>query len=161
MLKAARAHGMPMIVTIISAPATTQAIAIQSPPKRTQRMLRRRGSGPIASVSEIAELAAQIVFARGDLAFHRPDPRLEVAEMAPKPGERVVGGGRDTAPEHRLLLAHAERRRPLRQRDRQDDIGECRRHDEKYQRHHEAETDDDALDAEIIGDAGTDAGKKP
>src|ERR1700687_1511525 len=116
MLKAARAQGMPMIVTTISAPATSQAIAIQRPPKRTQRMLRKSGSGPMASASQIAELAAKIVLARGDLSFHRPQPRLEIAEAAPEPCERVVGRGGDTAPERRLLLAHMERRRPLWQR---------------------------------------------
>src|ERR1700688_1110415 len=96
---------MPMIVTTISAPATSQAIAIQRPPKRTQRMLRRSGRGAMASASEVAELGAEVEFARGDLALHLPEPRLDVAKAAPKRGERVVGGGRDAAPECRLLIA--------------------------------------------------------
>src|SRR5258708_3761439 len=82
-LTPARADGTPMIVTTTSAPAKSQAIAIQSPPKTTQRMLRRSGSGPIASASEIAEFAAQIVLARGNLALHRLEPRFEIAEAAP------------------------------------------------------------------------------
>src|SRR5260221_14220763 len=104
MFKAARAQGMPMIVTTISNPAISQAIAIQIPPKTTQRMLRRSGSGPIACASEIAEFAAQIEFARSDLMLHRPEPPLEIAEAASQRGERVVGRGRDTPPERRLVL---------------------------------------------------------
>src|SRR5260370_41407191 len=99
MLKAARAQGIPMIVTTISAPAKSQAIAIQRPPKTTQRMLRKSGSIPIVSASEIAELAAQIVLARGDLALHRPEPGPEVAEPAPETDERSVARRRGAPPE--------------------------------------------------------------
>src|SRR5439155_15552614 len=151
---------MPMIVTTISAPAMSQPIAIQIPPKTTQRMLRRSGSGPIGSPSEIAELAPEIDLARGDLALHHPEPPLEIAKAAPAHGERVVGRGGDAAPERRLLLAAVERRRPLWQRDRQKDVGERRRHDEEHEPHHKGEADDDALDTEIVGDAGADTGKE-
>ena len=42
MLNAARAHGMPMIVTIMISPAITQPTAIHRPPKTIQRILRMR-----------------------------------------------------------------------------------------------------------------------
>src|SRR5579862_3295899 len=150
---------MPMIVTTISAPATSHAIAIQRPPKRTQRMLRRSGSGAMASVSQIAELAAQISLARGDLLLHRPQSRLKVAEAALEFAECIVGRGGDAAPEGGLRGARVERRRPLRQGDRQEDIEKRRRHDEEEKRQHKGEADDDALGAEILGDTGADPGK--
>src|SRR5260370_42602070 len=99
MAKAARAQGMPMIVTTISARETSQAIAIQRPPKRTQRMLRKSGSGPMASASKITKLAAKIELARSDLTLHRPEPPLDVAKPAPQSRERIVGRGGDAAPE--------------------------------------------------------------
>ena len=114
----------------------------------------------MASASEIAELAAEIELTRGDLALHRPEPRLEIAEATPERGKRVVGRGGDTAPERRLLTARVERRRPFRQRDSQEDIGERRRNDKECERHHEGDADDEALDAEIVGDTGADAGEE-
>src|SRR5271168_692777 len=161
MLKAARAQGMPMIVTTMMSPAASQAIAIHRPPNSTQRMLRKSGSGAMASISQIAELAAQISLARSNLALHRLEARFEIAETPSERGERVVGRGGDTAPEGSLLAARVKRRRPFRQRDRQEDVGEHCRNDKEEQRQHKGEADDDAFGAEIVGDAGADAGQHP
>src|ERR1700680_5148834 len=105
---------MPMIVMTMMPPATSQAIAIHRPPKMTQRMLRKSGSGAMASASEIAELAAQISLARGDLALHRLESRLEIAKAAPERGERVVGRGGDAAPEGGFGVVRGETRAPFR-----------------------------------------------
>src|SRR5579863_8106822 len=120
---------MPMIVMTMMRPATSKAMAIHRPPNSTQRMLRKSGSGAMASASEIAELAAQISVARGDLALHPLEPRLEVAKATPERDECFVRSGGDAAPEGGLCIARVERPRPLRQRDRQQDIEERRRHD--------------------------------
>jgi hypothetical protein len=45
MLKAARAHGMPMIVIAMITAATSQPTAIQTPPKIIHKMLSRRDKG--------------------------------------------------------------------------------------------------------------------
>src|SRR5260221_11364296 len=96
---------MPMMVTTMMTPAASQAMAIQRPPNSTQSMLRKSGSGAMASACEIAEFAAQIGLARGDLAFRQPQSRLEIAEAAPERGERILRCSGDAAPEGGLLGA--------------------------------------------------------
>src|SRR5271168_5145607 len=130
MLKAARAHGRPMMVIAMITAATTQATAIHKPPNTIQSRLRSRlitGISPSPSTAEIAELAMQLEIARGDLAFHLAEPRLEVGKLAFQGMQRVGGRGADAAPERLLVGAGIERRRLRPQHQRQDDIGDNRR----------------------------------
>jgi len=72
--------------------------------------------------------------------------------------ERVGWRGADTAPERLLVGARIEGRRLWPEHYRQNDIGDDRRRKEKDQPGHDHEPHDDRLDADIVGDAGADAG---
>src|SRR5271170_4622466 len=101
MLKAARAHGRPMMVIAMITAATSQAIAIHKPPNTIQSRLRSRliaGISSSPSTAEIAEPPMQIEIARGNLAFHLAQPRLEVRKLAFHGVQRVGGRGADAAP---------------------------------------------------------------
>src|SRR6516162_3989680 len=114
MLKAARVHGKPMMVIAIITAATTQASAIAKPPNTIQSRLSSRliaGISSSPSTAEIAELAVQIEIARGDLAFHLAESRLEVRKFAFQGVQCVGGRGADAAPERLLVGAGIERRR--------------------------------------------------
>src|SRR5271167_2557132 len=114
MLKAARAHGRPMMVIAMITAATTQATAIHKPPNTTQSRLSSRlitGMSSSPSTAEIAEFAVQIEIARGDLAFHLAEPRLEIPELAVQGMQRVGRRGADAAPERLLVGARIERGR--------------------------------------------------
>src|SRR5271167_3996130 len=114
MLKAARAHGRPMMVIAMITAATTQATAIHKPPNTIQSRLRKRlitGIVSSPSAAEIAELAVQLEIARGDLAFHLAEPRLEIGELASEGVQRVGGCRADTAPERLLVGARVKCRR--------------------------------------------------
>src|SRR6516164_6392185 len=161
MLKAARAHGRPMIVIAMITAATTQATAIHKPPNTIQSRLRSRlitGMSSSPSTAEIAEFAVQIEIARGDLAFHLAEPRLEVGKLASKGVECVGGCGADAAPKRLLVGAGIERRRLRPQHQRQDDIGDDRRREEEDEAEHRDKPYDDRLDADVAGDPGAHAG---
>src|SRR6516162_9623403 len=161
MLKAARAHGRPMIVIAMITAATTQATAIHKPPNTIQSRLRSRFITGISSsplTVEIAEPAVQIEIARGDLAFHLAEPSLEVRKLAFQGVQRVGGRGADAAPARLLVGAGIERRRLRSQHQRQDDIGDDRRREEEDEAEHGDEPHDDRLDADVAGDPGAHAG---
>jgi len=57
-LKAARAHGMPMIVMAMTTAAMTQPAAIQNPPKRIQSRLSRNERGDMDGLPELRRRGA-------------------------------------------------------------------------------------------------------
>src|SRR6516162_32049 len=161
MLKAARAHGKPMMVIAMITAATTQATAIHKPPNTIQSRLSSRlitGISSSPSTAEITEFAVEIEIARGDLAFHLAEPRLEDGKLASKGVHCVGGRGADAAPERLLVGAGIERRRLRPQHQRQDDIGDDRRREEEDKAEHRDEPNDDRFDADVTGDPGAHAG---
>src|SRR4051794_7478516 len=107
MLKAARAQGMPMMVSAMMMAARSQAAAIQNPPKTIQRMLKKRLTGFMSrqrsSGPDVAELAAEVELARGDVGLEPGEPRLEVAELELQRVEAAIGRHRHLAPQRFLL----------------------------------------------------------
>src|SRR5579883_2411547 len=165
MLKAARVQGSPTMVIAISRAAKAQPSAIQKPPKTIQRILRKRlmiGMDVLLaarSAAEIAEFSVEVEIARGDLRLYPPQSWLEVLEFALQRLERVARRRADAAPESFLVAIGIKRRRLRRQRQRQDDIGDDGGRKKEDEAQHRDEPHQDGLDAEIIGDAGADAGE--
>src|SRR5665213_1492969 len=172
MLKAARAQGSPMMVIAIRRAARNQPAAAKTPPKISHNMFSNRlRSGMtlsrfddvartgLGSTAEIAEFPVEIEIARRDLTLHPAQAILEHGEFAIELLDRIVGGGRDAAPELLLLGVGIKRARSRTKRQGQDDVGQHRRREEQHQGDDEAQAHDDRLDTEIAGDAGADAGE--
>src|SRR5271165_4339847 len=134
-----------MVIAMITA-ATTQATAIHKPPNTIQSRLRSRlitGISSSPSTAEIAELAVQLEIARGDLAFHLTEPRLEVRKLALQGVQCVGRRGADAAPKRLLVGVGIECRRLWSQHQRQDDIGDDRRREEQDETEHRDKPHDD------------------